>query len=92
MTKNIDTINAAVALLVKAAILAARFSGRVCKRSLKRLSKMDADTKDKEVIFLRGKVNQQQMQIPDCGSCVALVLDLSNCLINTGRICPYFTS
>jgi transposase InsO family protein len=63
MTKNIDIINAAVALIVKAAILAAGFSGRVRKRSLKRLSKMDADTKDKEIIFLRDKVNQQQMQI-----------------------------
>ncbi len=63
MTKNIDTINAAVALIVKAAILAARFSGRVRKRNLKRLSKMDVDIKDKEIIFLRDKVNQQQMQI-----------------------------
>lgn len=30
----------------KAAILAARFSGRARKRSLKRLSKMEADEKD----------------------------------------------
>ena len=29
MTKNIDIINAAVELIIKAAILAARFSGRV---------------------------------------------------------------
>jgi transposase InsO family protein len=63
MTKNIDIINVAVALIVKAAILAARFSGRARKRSLKRLSKMDADTKDKEIIFLRDTVNQLKMQI-----------------------------
>lgn len=63
MTNNIDTINAAVALIVKAAILACRFSGRVRKRNLKRLSKMDIDEKDKEIIFLRDKVDQQQMQI-----------------------------
>ncbi|MBW8016751.1 MAG: DDE-type integrase/transposase/recombinase [Planctomycetes bacterium] len=63
MTNNIDTINAAVALIVKAAIIACRFSGRARKRSLKRLSKMDIDEKDKEIIFLRDKNYQQQMQI-----------------------------
>lgn len=63
MTNNIEIVNAAVTLIIKAAILAARFSGRTRKRSLKRLSKMDADTKDKELLFLRDKVNQQQMQI-----------------------------
>lgn len=63
MTKNIEIINAAIALIIKAAILTARFSGRVRKQSLKLLSKMDADTKDKELLFLRDKVNQQQMQI-----------------------------
>ena len=74
MTKNIDIINAAVALIVKAAILAARFSGRARKRSLKRLSKMDVDDKDKEVIFLRDKVNQQQMQISAYKSCLVFGL------------------
>ena len=63
MTNNLDIINAAVTLIIKAALLAARFSGRARKRSLKRLSKMDADDKDKEILFLRDKVNQQQMQI-----------------------------
>ena len=63
MTNNLDIINAAVTLIIKAALLAARFSGRARKRSLKRLSKMDADNKDKEILFLRDKVNQQQMQI-----------------------------
>jgi transcriptional regulator with PAS, ATPase and Fis domain len=63
MSKNTDIINAAVTLIIKAALLAARFSGRSRKRSLKRLSKMDTDDKDKEIIFLRDKLNQQQMQI-----------------------------
>ena len=63
MTTNIEIINAAVAFIIKAAILAARFSGRTRKRSLKRLSKMDVDSKDKEILFLRDKVDQQQMQI-----------------------------
>lgn len=63
MTNNIEIINTAVTLIIKAAILAARFSGRARKRSLKRLSKMDADSKDKEIIFLRDKLYQQQMQM-----------------------------
>ena len=63
MTKNIEIVNAAVTLIIKAAILAAGFSGRVRKRNLERLSKMDANEKDKEIIFLRDTVNQQQLQI-----------------------------
>ena len=63
MTNNIEIVNAAVALIIKAAILAAGFSGRTRKRSLKRLSKMEVDEKDKEIIFLRDTVDQQQMQI-----------------------------
>jgi len=63
MTNNIEIVNAAVTLIIKAAILASRFSGRARKRSLKRLSKMDIDDKDKEIIFLHDKVYQQQMQI-----------------------------
>ena len=63
MTNNLEIVNVAVTLIIKAAILAAGFSGRARKRSLKRLSKMDADTKNKELLFLRDKVNQQQMQI-----------------------------
>ena len=63
MTKNIDTINAAVAVIIKAAVLATMFSGRVRKRSLKRLSKMDIEDKDKEIIFLRDKVYQLKLQV-----------------------------
>ncbi len=63
MATNIEIINTAVTLIIKVTILAARFSGRARKRSLKRLAKMDVDDKDKEIIFLRDKLNQQQMQI-----------------------------
>ena len=63
MTNNIDIINTAVALIIKAAIFAAGFSGRVRKRSLKRLAAMDLDSKDKEIIFLRDKVDQLKMQV-----------------------------
>ena len=63
MTKNIDIINAAVALIVKAAVLAAGFSGRARKRSLKRLAAMDVNEKDKENLFLRDTVDQLRMQV-----------------------------
>lgn len=63
MTTNIEMISMAVGLIIKSAILAARFSGRTRKRSLKRLSEMNTDEKDKEIIFLRDKINQQKMQI-----------------------------
>ncbi len=43
--------------------MAARFSGRVRKRSLKRLAAMDADTKAKEILFLKDKVYQLEMQV-----------------------------
>jgi transcriptional regulator with PAS, ATPase and Fis domain len=48
---------------VKAAILAAGFSGRVRKQSLKQLAGMDINEKDKELIFLRDKVTQLQTQV-----------------------------
>jgi len=50
-------------VIIKAALLSARFSRRARKRSLKRLSKMEADEKDKETLFLRDKIDQQQFQI-----------------------------
>ncbi len=35
MNKNLDIINAAVSLIIKAALLAVRFSGKARKRNLK---------------------------------------------------------
>ena len=43
MINNIEIVNAAVKLIIKAALLAAGFLGRTRKRSLKRLSKMEVD-------------------------------------------------
>ena len=63
MTNNIDIINAAIALIIKATVLLPDSLEEPAQRSLKRLSKMDADEKDKEILFLRDKVDQQQMQI-----------------------------
>jgi hypoxanthine-guanine phosphoribosyltransferase len=58
MNKNLDIINFAVSLIIKAALIAARFSGRSRKRSLRRLATMDINEKDKEILFLRDIVDQ----------------------------------
>ncbi|AQQ70500.1 putative transposase OrfB [Limihaloglobus sulfuriphilus] len=63
MSQNIEIINIAVRLIVKAAVLAAGFSGRARKRSFKRLAGMDIEEKHKELIFLRDKVSQLQTQV-----------------------------
>jgi transposase len=63
MSQYIEIINIAVRLIVKASVLAAGFSGRACKRSLKRLAGMDIDEKDIELIFLRDKITQLQTQV-----------------------------
>jgi len=41
MNKNLEILSYAVSLILKATLLAARFSGRVRKRSLRRLAAMD---------------------------------------------------
>jgi len=63
MSKNLDIINFAVSLIIKAALIAARFSGRSRKRSLRRLATMDINEKDKEILFLRYIVDQLRMQV-----------------------------
>jgi transposase InsO family protein len=63
MADNIEILNIAVSLLIKAALLAARFSGRVRQRSLKRLAAKDADAKAIEVLFLKDRVYQLEMQV-----------------------------
>ncbi len=63
MNKDLDIITYAVSLIIKSAIIAAQFSGRVRKRNLKRLACMDANTKDKEILFLKDKICQLEMQV-----------------------------
>jgi len=63
MNKNLDIITYAVTFIIKAALMAARFSGRVRKRSLKRLAAMDTDAKAKEILFLKDKVYQLRMRL-----------------------------
>lgn len=63
MNKNLEITSYAVSLIVKAVLLAAQFSGRARKRSLKRLASMDIDAKDKEILFLNDRVYQLEMQV-----------------------------
>ena len=63
MGDNLEIVSAAVSLLVRAALLAARFSGRVRQRSLKRLAARDTDIKAKEILFLKDRVYQLEMQV-----------------------------
>ena len=58
MNKNCEVISYAVALIIKSTVVAARFSGRIRNRSLKRLAYMDIDEKDKEIIFLNDSLYQ----------------------------------
>ncbi len=63
MHKNLDIITSAVALIIKAVIMAGRFSGTARRRSLNRLAAMDIDEKDKENLFLKDKVYQLENQL-----------------------------
>ena len=63
MKNNLDIINFAVILIIKAAILATRWSGKARRRSLEKLAAINADAKDKELLFLRDKVHQLQTQV-----------------------------
>jgi hypothetical protein len=64
MADNLDILNTSVSLLIKAALLAARFSGRVRQRSLKRLAGRDTDAKAKEILFLKDRVEHVRTARP----------------------------
>ncbi len=63
MAENLDILNTAVSLLIRAVLLAARFSGRVRMRYLKRLTSRDADAKAKEIFFLKDRLYQLERQV-----------------------------
>ena len=63
MAENLEVLNAAVSLLVKAALVAARFSGRVRRRSLKRLAGMDTDANARKILFLKDRVYELGIQL-----------------------------
>jgi len=60
---NLDILNTAVSLLIRAVLLAARFSGRVRQRNLKRLASRNVDAKTKEILFLKDRIYQLEMQV-----------------------------
>lgn len=55
MAENLDVLNTAVSLLIRAVLLAGRFLGRVRSRSLKRLAARDVDTNAREILFLKDR-------------------------------------
>lgn len=61
--KNLEVINGAVSLIIKSALLAARWSGTARRRGLERLRAMDDESKDKEILFLRDRVSQLETHI-----------------------------
>ena len=63
MAENLEILNTAVSLLIKAALLAARFSGRVRQRYLTRLASRGVDAKAREILFLKDRVYQLEMQL-----------------------------
>jgi len=63
MADNLDVLNTAVSLLIRAVLLAARFSGRVRRRSLERLAARNTDAKAREILFLKDRVYQLEMQL-----------------------------
>ena len=60
---RIESGSLATRLLLKAAVLAAGWAGAVRERGLAVVASMDADEKDKEIIFLRDRVNRLQDQV-----------------------------
>jgi hypothetical protein len=63
MPESLDILTAAVSLLIPAALLAARFSGRVRQRYFKRLASRDVDAKAKETLLRKDRINELQMQV-----------------------------
>ncbi len=63
MADNLEILNTAISLLIRAALLAARFSGRVRQQSLTRLASHDVDAKAKEILFPKDRVYQLEMQV-----------------------------
>ncbi|MCU0917302.1 MAG: hypothetical protein MUC88_22470 [Planctomycetes bacterium] len=63
MAENLDILNAAVSLLTRAALLAARFSGGVRQRYLQRLASRDTAAKAKGVLFLKDRTHQLKTRV-----------------------------
>ena len=61
--KKIENIADAVFMIMKAALLAATWSGKIRKRGLESITKMSIDAKDKEIFFLRDQIYQLESRI-----------------------------
>ena len=61
--KKIENIAYAVFMIMKAALLAATWSGKIRKRGLESITKMSIDAKDKEIFFLRDQIYQLESRI-----------------------------
>ena len=68
---TIEIGSLAMRLLLKAAVLAAGWAGAVRVRGLAAVASMPAEEKDKEIIFLRDRVNGLQDQVKICRSSCA---------------------
>jgi len=66
MAENLDVLNSTVSLFIRAVLLAARFSGRVRRRSLQRLAARDIDAKAKEILFLKDRVHTHHLRSGQC--------------------------
>ena len=63
MKKQKDIIAYAVSMILKAALLAAAWSGKARKRGLESIAKMAIDEKEKEILFLRDRIYQLETRI-----------------------------
>ena len=61
--KNLEVISTAVSIIIKGALLAARWSGTARRRGLEKLRAMDDESKEKEILFLRDKVVELEAHI-----------------------------
>ncbi len=63
MIKQKEIIVYAVSMILKAALLAATWAGKVRKRGLESIAIMPIDEKDKEIIFLRDRIYELETRI-----------------------------
>ena len=63
MNKQTDIIVYAVSMILKAALLAAVWAGKMRRRGMKSIAKVPIDEKDKEILFLRDRIYQLETRI-----------------------------
>ena len=63
MNKQTDVIVYAVSMILKAALLAATWSGKIRRHGMESISKMPIPEKDKEILFLRDRIYQLETRL-----------------------------